>query len=364
MRRRSWWSRLVGVVLIGLSAGSPSANAKADPALQRRASAILRQHFDTDGPGASVALVRDGQVLLQASVGLADMDAGRPLTSATLFDLASVSKQFTAAAVLLLAERGEIDLDAPLARYVSGYSLPPDGRAVTVADLLHHRSGLPEYIDAFAGDPREFARLTPAKLLRWLNAQTPEYGAGEQFAYNNTGYVMLALLVERVGGRPFAEFVAGELFAPAGMSHSHVLDRLQPVAGAAIGYGGSGVDADVSATPTRITGDGNVFSSIDELVAWTRALGNARVLSEASMRQWWTRGALDSGEPIDDDGDGYGMGWWIDEAQQRVYHDGSWSGTSTYIVHDRRRGLWAIVLSNAEDADVAAIGEALLALAE
>ena len=78
------------------------------------------------------------------------------------------------------------------------------------------------------------------------------------------------------------------------------------------------------------------------------------------MARWWRRGRLDSGRPIDEDGDGYGMGWWIDDARQRVYHDGHWSGTSTYIVHDRRRGLWAIVLSNAEGADVAGIGESLL----
>ena len=327
---------------------------------------ILAQHFSDEGPGAAVAVLQNGEVLVETAIGYADVGAETPIDSDSVFDLASVSKHFTAAAVQILVKEGRLDLRQPVRKYVPDFVDSEDGRAVRVSDLLYHISGLADYTsDDWDGSDRAFARLTTESHLRWLNQQDAHALPGEVYLYNNSEYVLLALIVERVSGQRFAEFARRRLFAPAGMRATRVMERLdQRFAGQVKGYE-SDDDGDFSpsSSPSIGAGDGNIFASLTDMIAWMRALDGNRVLDAAQKRLAWSNGKLDSGEPIDDDGTGYGFGWVIDGGG-RVSHSGSWMGTSTYVLRDARAGVDVVVLSNDESADVESIAEALRALTD
>jgi CubicO group peptidase (beta-lactamase class C family) len=327
---------------------------------------ILSEYFSNEGPGAAVAVLQNGEVLVETAIGYADVDAEIAMDSRSVFDLASVSKQFTGAAVLALAKDGRLDVRQPIRNYLPDFVDSDQGRAVRVSDLLYHISGLPDYTsDDWEGTDGQFARLTTESHLRWMNETEANELPGEVHLYNNSGYVLLALIVERVSGQRFADFVRTRLFGPAGMRTARVMDRLdQRFPRQVKGYE-SDDDGDFSpsSSPSSVTGDGNVFASLSDMIAWMRALDGNRVLDGAQKRAAWRNGKLDSGEPIDDEGSGYGYGWVIEE-DGRLSHSGSWMGTSTYVLRDAESGVNVVVLSNDESADVESIAEALRALTD
>ena len=327
---------------------------------------ILAEYFSDEGPGASVAVLQNGELLVETAIGYADVDAKIAIDSDSVFDLASVSKHFTGAAVLSLVKDRRLDVRQPVSKYLPDFVDSDQGRAVRVSDLLYHISGLPDYTsDDWDGSDSAFARLTTESHLRWMNQSDANELPGETYLYNNSGYVLLALIVERVSGQRFAEFARTRLFGPAGMRAARVMDRLgQRFPGQVSGYK-SDDDGNFrpSSSPSSVTGDGNIFASLSDMTAWMRALDGNRVLDAAQKRSAWGNGRLDSGAPIDDEGSGYGFGWVI-EGGGRVSHSGSWMGTSTFVLRDARSGVSVVVLSNDESADVQSIAEKLRALTD
>lgn len=335
--------------------------------LNDSADAILAEHFDGEGPGAAVALIVDGEVRAETAIGYADVDQEIEIDSHTLFDLASVSKHFTAFAALTLERQGKLNADQPVSRYVPDFEDEPSSRDVTVSDLIHHVSGLADYSsDAWEGSDSAFARLTNESHLSWLNEQASEEEPGTVYRYNNSGYVLLALLVERVSGQRFADFVREQLFKPAGMRAARVMDDYKlRFSRQARGYA-SDKDGEFtpSSSPSSVTGDGNVYASLSDMIAWMNALDSDNVLNKREKDRAWRNGKLDSGEPIEDeDGSGYGYGWVIED-DGVVSHSGSWMGTATYVLRDRRNQISVVVLSNDENAEVSDIAEALADLVD
>jgi CubicO group peptidase (beta-lactamase class C family) len=349
----------LSIAALGLAGG-----AVAD-SREQQARAILAEHFDADGPGAAVAVVRGGRSLIATAYGLADVDTGTPLTPRSVFDLASVSKQFTASAILALAADGKLELDGDVSEYVEDFEVEPEGRAVTISDLLHHTSGLANYTseDYEDGDDA-FERVTTETHLVWLNGTEPRQAPGVEFDYNNTNYALLALVIERVSGMSYEAFLSQRLFRPAGMRSTQVMDRPgERIAGAVAGYA-TAEGLRPSSLRSEIPGDGNVFTSVDDLIAWSRALDGDAVLSRELQRTLWTNGELDDGSPIDADEEGYGCGWTVAPDESGVWHSGAWYGTATFIARRHRDGLWVIVLSNDEDAAVQDIAHALVDLVD
>lgn len=333
--------------------------------LDELADAVLAEHFSGEGPGAAVAVIEHGTVRANTAIGYADVDREIPIDANTLFDLASVSKHFTAAAVLVLAGDGELDVRQPVTRYVPDFAVESPGRPIRVLDLIHHVSGISDYTaDDWGLSDAEFAELTTETHLEWLNEQDSPEAPGTLYRYNNSGYVLLSLVVERVSGQSFGDFAKARLFQAAGMRTAQVMDshRLR-FPRQARGYK-SDEDGEItpSTSPSSVTGDGNVYASLSDMLAWMHALDGNRVLSAAQKRTAWTNGRLDSGRAMaDEDGNGYGYGWVI-EGDGRVSHSGSWMGTATYVLRDHASGVSVVVLSNDETADVASIAEELVAL--
>jgi CubicO group peptidase (beta-lactamase class C family) len=319
---------------------------------------VLEKHFDEHGPGAAVLVSRDGEPESVVCYGLADVETRKPITRQSVFDLASVSKHFTAAAALLLIDEGKMQLDDPVRDVLPEFRVKKKGRDVTIGDLVHHVSGLADYTsDGWDGDDDEFERLTSASHVKWLNTTRARRAPGKTFEYNNSGYALLGRVVEHVSGTTFSRFARQRLFEPAGMRATVVHDRLEmhgSIPALVSGYKRTKKRVQPSAQWTRIIGDGNVLSSIEDLARWDRALRGDAILSPPQKERAWTSGTLDNGSPIeaDDAGSGYGFGWYVDDAS--TFHTGSWYGTSTYIVR-YRSGLTIVVLSNDENADVMAI---------
>jgi CubicO group peptidase (beta-lactamase class C family) len=346
---------------------SAETTGKINRALDAGVSKILSRHFTKNGPGAAVLISSHGDVKLRKCYGMTDVAGKQPITPRSVFDLASLSKNFTATAVLLLASQGKLSLTDPVVKVLPDFHVPVKSRAITVSDLVHHLSGLADYTsDDWEGSDEEFRQLTTQTHLQWLNGTKPRRAPGVKWEYNNSGYALLALIVERASGMTFAQFAKTRLFAPAGMKSTVVHDKLglhYKIPDLVTGYKREKSRTTRSSSWTQITGDGNVLTTIDDMARWDKALRGDTILDVKQKRLAWSSGQLDNHRPINNNGYGYGFGWNTDSENSGIFHDGSWYGTSTYMVRyldaaqGSNTGLTIVVLTNDENANVEEIAD-------
>jgi len=300
-------------ILLG-SATALTAMANEPSELAKKVEAALPAHA-----GACVLAINNGEVIFEQAYGLADVEAGVPCTPATNFRLASVSKQFTAAAVLLLVDRGKIALDDKLTKFFPGF--PRYGDAITVKHLLTHTSGLPHYEELIP--PGTTLQLDDLDVLHLLmDAKEPRFDAGAKFEYSNSGYTLLGLIVETAARKPFHDFLADEIFRPLGMEHSVMYQRgLNEISNRAYGHHrqeGNWVRADQSLT-SAVRGDGGVYSSLRDYRKWLKGIDERKLLSKALHEAMFTpQVKTDRGDSS------YGYGWFIDQyrGEPRIHHNG------------------------------------------
>lgn len=321
------------------------------PAPGRAVDALLAAYDRPGLPGAAVLVLRDGRVACARGYGLAEVETGRRVTPETAFRLASLSKQFTATAVMLLAADGALGYDDPVSALLP--ELPALARGVTVRHLLTHTSGLPDYEDFVPDAPgaQVHDADVPALIAR---AAAPAFAPGTRYAYSNTGYVLLALVVERVAGRRFADVLRERVFAPLGMARTVALDAAagQPahVPGRAYGYtlDASGVRRTDQSSTSATLGDGGIYSSVADLARWDRALARHTLVSAESQRLAWTPPPLPGG-PASPYGEvPYGFGWFVDRdrGDVRLRHHGESIGFTNAILRYPDRRLTVVVLTN------------------
>ncbi|MEI2431705.1 serine hydrolase domain-containing protein [Lysobacter yananisis] len=347
------WSggRLAVVVAACLGAaacaGAPQRAAEqgADDAARAEQVDALLADYRGRVPGASVLVLRDGRPVLRRGYGMAVLEDGVAAAPRTNYRLASVSKQFTAAAVLLLAQDGALDLDDPIKRWLP--SLPKACDAITIRQILSHQSGLIDYEDVmsarFDADARQ---MRDADVLATLEGQDRTYFApGGGYRYSNSGYALLALTVQKASGRSFAAFLRERIFAPLDMRDTVAYERgVSQVAHRAYGYSfedGRWRRTDQSPT-SAVLGDGGIYSSIDDLAKWDAALYDGRLLSDASRRL-----AFAAHTPTDVAEVGYGYGWRI--TGETLWHSGETIGFRNVIVRWPQRRLTVAMLSNRND---------------
>jgi len=323
----------------------PAGQGAADDARAERAVDALLADYRGRVPGASVLVLRDGRPLLRRGYGLAVVEDGVAATPQTNYRLASVSKQFTAAAVLLLAQDGKLGLDDPIKRWLP--SLPKAADAITIRQILSHQSGLIDYEDVMpASFDADANQMHDADVLAALEGQDRTYFApGSGYRYSNSGYSLLALTVAKASGRGFAEFLRERIFLPLGMRDTVAYERgVSQVAHRAYGYSyEDGRWRRTDQSPTSATlGDGGIYSSIDDLAKWDAALYDARLLSDASRAL-----AFAAHTPTDAPDVGYGYGWRI--TGETLWHSGESIGFRNVIVRWSQRRLTVVMLSNRND---------------
>ena len=324
--------------------------------MQSKVDDLMRDYAGSQ-PGASVLVLRDGAAVIRASYGMADLERESVVTPATNFRLASVSKQFAAACILLLMEEGKLQLDDPVARWLP--SLPPATREVTLRHLLTHTSGLIDYEDVIP--PSMTQQLHDADVLTLLAGQNRTYfPPGSAYRYSNSAYVLLGLIVEQVSGQPFTDFLGERIFRPLGMSNTvaHV-ERRTVISQRAFGYtyeNGRWTRTDQSQTSATL-GDGGIYSSIDDLAKWDAALYDGRLLRPESLAM-----AFAPATATDDPAVEYGFGWRI--TGETLWHSGESTGFRNVLVRYPKRRLTVIVLSNRNDPEPYRLALAIAELAK
>jgi CubicO group peptidase (beta-lactamase class C family) len=307
----------------------------------RAIDAIMSDYAGRDRPGANVLVFRDGEIAFRRSYGMADLEAGTAAAPDTNYRLASVTKQFTAAAVLRLVEMERLSLDDRLRTHFP--SLPVEVDAVTVKQLLTHTSGIIDYEDVMAPDsPTVYDR----DVLRLLETQRSTYFApGTAYRYSNSGYALLALLVEKISGESFARFLEREIFAPLGMRDTVAhQEGTSVVARRAFGYSreGSGWLRTDQSNTSAVLGDGGVYSSAVDLTRWLAALDRG-AFAEASVPRVGTS----------DPKIRYGYGWRVSEhgGKRIVMHTGETIGFRNALVRFPDQRLGIVVLTNRNEGE-------------
>ena len=304
---------------------------------------ILADYAAPAAPGASVVIIRRGNVVLERNYGFANLEKGVPVTERTNFRLASLTKQFTATAILLLAKDGKLRLDDRIATILT--DLPPNARDVTVRQLLTHTSGLWAYED-FVPDSQTrqvHDREVPTLIS---HADSTYFRPGSAFRYSNTGYALLALIVEKRSGQPFARFLHDRIFSPLGMDSTVAYEAgVSSVPQRAFGYsrGSSGFRLTDQSSTSAVLGDGGIYTSIHDLLAWNRALDEHTLLDASMQIDAWTPATLTDGTRTH-----YGFGWFIDrdDLGTKLWHNGETRGFTNGIVKYPDLGVAVIVLTN------------------
>jgi CubicO group peptidase (beta-lactamase class C family) len=302
--------------------------------------ALLKRYQGTV-PGAAVAVIRDGAPAYSAH-GYADLEKRERITSATNFRLASVTKQFTAAAILLLAQDGKLKLDDRVRLWLP--SLPVAAEPITLRHLLTHTSGLIDYEDVIPATLT--TQLHDSDVLALLESQDRTYFLpGTSYRYSNSGYALLALIVGRASGHPFAQFLRARIFQPLGMNHTVAHEEgISNVAHRAFGYSevdGAWQRTDQSQT-SAVLGDGGIYSSLEDLAKWDASLYDERLLTSSSLRMAFTPSTHTDDPSIE-----YGFGWRI--TGETLWHSGETLGFRNVIVRYPQRRLTVIMLTNRND---------------
>jgi CubicO group peptidase (beta-lactamase class C family) len=367
------WTLLLGAASLAFAADSAS--------LDR----IFAPLADATTPGLAVLVRQDGRTLFEHGYGVRELKSRLPIDGVTDFRLASFTKQFTAMAIMLLVHDGKLRYDQPLTDLFPGF--PAYGKSITVRHLLTHTGGLPDYEDLMDEAEKGKAPIWTAErqirdqeVLDLLKRQTHgKFAAGASWDYSNSGYVVLGLVVARVSGQSFGDFLRARIFQPLHMERTLAfVAGKNTVPNRAFGHSkkdGGFIETDQSATSATL-GDGGVYSNLDDLAKWDAALAAHTLLGAEEMRPALTPVQLASGAvtfwPAAPGGDNlapgkpvsYGFGWFLDpyRGERRMWHAGSTQGFRTVISRLPDRKLTVIILCNRGDLDPAGLAERVNAI--
>ena len=339
---------LLGAIFLLWSIGASAQSPASRDSIDSRIAAIFAPFARTDAPGCVVGVFRAGTVLYAGGFGMADVSHNIPLTDTTRMAIASTSKQFTAMAVLLLEAEGKIRLDDDIRRYVP--ELPVFGRPISIRHLLNHTSGLRDTWNLFDMAGWRMSDVETQTDLLWLlhRQEGLNYPTGTEFLYNNTGYALLALLVERVSGITFRRFVTERVFDPLDMAHSDVKEEVgQVVNGLSTGYWGHDPASLREARPPfSFAGPTGVVTTVRDLARWDANFYAPRVGTRALLDSMTTPQRLNDGTII-----GYGMGLFIGTHRDHrmISHAGSDPGYKADFIRFPDDSLSVVVLCNAFD---------------
>lgn len=320
---------VVAIVLFTSCTSSPESNIKE-----------IASNYHKQGVFNGALLVaKNGKILCDTVLGYSDLKTKQPLNNNTAFYIASLAKPFTALAIMQLKEQKKLTYEDPISLYVN---LPKFASGITIRQLLNHTSGIPDY----EKEMTPVKNLTNAQVMQWLHTKNGlNFKPNDKFEYSNTGYIILASIIEKVSGKSYADFLKGAVFAPLKMTRTIVYDTTKPtIANRAIGY-----DKDQKRDDYSIltTGDGSIFSTVKDLFIWEETLYDSKLLSTKEMENAYKAAMLNDGSFSN-----YGFGWNIKEenGSKMVSHTGGLNGYRACIWRDLNNKSVIIVLTNQGDA--------------
>lgn len=347
--------RLAAVIATSLaSLSAPLADASSLPPTYKftpnaQIDAVFANYDSTTSPGCSAAAAKDGKLIYSRGYGMANLDHSVPITPQTPFHVASVSKQFTAAAIVLLAQDGKLSLDDDVRKHLP--EVPDLGGTVTLRQMIHHTSGLRDQWDLLelAGWRYSEDRISDDDVLRLMTRQRkPNFAPNSQYLYSNMGYTLLALVVKRVSGQSLREFTTARIFEPLGMSNTHFRDdHAEIVPGFANGYARSGDSFRTSVTNFDTTGATSLVTTAEDLLRWDENFYTGQVGGMAFVEQMLQRATLSDGETITY---AFGLAHEKYRGLETVGHGGADAGYRSTVRRYPKQHFGVVVMCNVAEA--------------
>jgi CubicO group peptidase (beta-lactamase class C family) len=295
--------------------------------------------------GVSVAVVKNGRTILAKGYGFADLENDVPATAQTVYRIGSVTKQFTSAAIMRLVEQGKLSLDDTLQKFFP--SFPAQGNRVTVRHLLNHTSGIKSYTSLGPKWARVMRLdLAPDSVVALFANEPYDFKPGDAYRYNNSGYFLLGMIIEKLSGKTYAQHLQDELFTPLGLKSTVYCDQAPLIKHRAQGYATRPGGGFINAEPLSMTqpyAAGSLCSTVNDLVVWTQALAGGKVVSPASYTLMTTPGLLNDGKPLTY---GFGLGTGMLGGHRQVSHNGGINGFISEVHHYPDDSVITVVLTN------------------
>jgi D-alanyl-D-alanine carboxypeptidase len=326
------------IILIFSVSIAPAQRSPVASRMDKLASGVYRP----GGPGAAIIVVKDGRVIFRKGYGLANLELKTAVRPEMVFRLASVTKQFTAVAVMMLVEQGKLSLDDKVTKLLP--DSPAAWEKITVEDLLTHTSGIKDYLEKIWPD-RMREDMGPRRLMELFKDDPLEFEPGTRELYSNSNYVLLGLIIEKLSGRPYGDFIEQNIFRPLGMKHSYyetvqqiIPDRVSGYAKTDEGY----VNAAYVSMP-QLYAAGALDSSVDDLAIWNAAIDANKLLKPASWQRIFTRYKFKNGETSD-----FAFGWAINGFQGETIqsHGGSIPGVTNFVLRLPKSRVYVAILAN------------------
>ncbi|MEW6129864.1 MAG: serine hydrolase domain-containing protein [Acidobacteriota bacterium] len=319
---------LIGVLLIGLFTLKVEAQQSAN--LQSEIDQLMVSKFKADEPGATVIVVKDGKVLFRKGYGLANIELNIPAQPDMIFRIGSITKQFTAVAILMLEEQGKLSLTDDLTKYFPDY--PTQGKKITVEHLLNHTSGIKSYTALPEWLPQWRKDFKDEELIALFKDKPMDFAPGASWNYNNSAFFLLGVIIEKASGLSYADFIEQKIFQPLGMKNSFYDRTDRIIRGRVSGYsrGSKGFVNAAYLSMTQPGAAGALMSTVDDLAIWDAALYTDKLLKPDTLKKAWMPSKLTDGRLTH-----YGYGWAINdyEGHQMISHGG---GINGFVTHVRR----------------------------
>ena len=322
----------------------------------------LLSTFKADGPGAAVLVAQKGKIIYQKAVGMADIELGVPLRTDHVFRIGSVSKQFTAMAILQLMEQGKLSLEDDITKFIPDY--PTTGKHITVEHLLTHTSGIKSYTDMKEWDDMTRRKdFTPGELVDYFKNQPMDFEPGTKWQYNNSGYILLGFIIEKVSGITYQEYIIKNMFQPLGMTHSYYGDVKPLIKNRANGYSQSDVSGTYAnaeyLSMTQPYAAGSLLSTVEDLYTWTKALHNGKVVKSESFKKAITPYILPSGSNTHY---GYGLSTGNLLGVTTIEHSGGINGFLSNLVYVPGDDVCVAILTNCDGEPPSGLADKILGL--
>ena len=335
--------RAGSIAIVLLSAAALHAAAPGAPATTAKLAEVASRYYKADEPGATVLVVHDGKPVLRRAYGMADLEQGVRMRPGHVLEIGSITKQFTAIAVLQLVEQGKIGLGDEITKFLPDY--PTHGKKITIEHLLTHTSGIQDVTEMANFPSTMRTDVTPQELIDRFKNEPMTFDPGTKWQYDNSGYVLLGAIVEKVSGESYADYLRKQVFPRAGLTSTSYGDLGTIIPRRVRGYDkqdGHFVNADYLSMTLPFAA-GALVSTVDDLAKWTGAIATGKLVSPALVQRAWTSAKLNDGSAT-----GYGYGWIVGNAfgTRVIQHDGGINGFSAAELWMPDEKVFVAVLTN------------------
>lgn len=330
---------LITLILLGTGFTSLSQN------LKKTIDEIVEEKYKPGEPGAAILVARDGNIIHRNAYGMANLELDAPMDPDMVFQIGSITKQFTAVGVLMLYEKGKLSLEDDITKYLEDY--PTHGHKITIHDLLTHTSGIKSYTSLSNWQEKWREDVKAGEFIEFFKNEPMDFAPGEKFMYNNSAYFLLGYIIEKVSGQKYPEFIEENIFKPLEMDDSYYGSKKQLIKKRADGYHKK--DGFTNAEYLSLTqpySAGSVMSTVDDFYKWQKGLMSEKLIKKETLEKAFTNYKLNNGEHIN-----YGYGWFINEINgiSTVEHGGGIFGYTSNAIYIPEKDILVVMFTNRDD---------------